>query len=150
MTREQLVAQIRAKKSYLLVGLDSEVSKLPKHLQGKPDAVLAFNKAVIDATKDYCVGYKINTAFYESEGVKGWETMQETLEYIPKNLFTIADAQRGDTGNTSSQYARPFFETTLFDDLTVAPYMGQDRLRPLTQSHKKWTITLGLKTNSGT
>lgn len=110
MTREQLVAQIRAKKSYLLVGLDSEVSKLPKHLQGKPDAVLTFNKAIIDATKDYCVGYKINTAFYESEGVKGWETMQETLEYIPKNLFTIADAKRGDIGNTSAQYARTFLK----------------------------------------
>ena len=149
MTREQLVAQIRAKKSYLLVGLDSEVSKLPKHLQGKPDAALTFNKAIIDATKDYCVGYKINTAFYESEGVKGWETMQETLEYIPKNLFTIADAKRGDIGNTSAQYARTFFETMQFDAVTVAPYMGEDSVRPFLEYQNKWTIVLGLTSNAG-
>jgi len=149
MTREQLVAQIRAKKSYLLVGLDSEVSKLPKHLQGKPDAVLTFNKQIIDATKDYCVGYKINTAFYESEGVKGWETMQQTLEYIPKNLFTIADAKRGDIGNTSAQYARTFFETMQFDAVTVAPYMGEDSVRPFLEYQNKWTIVLGLTSNVG-
>jgi len=149
MTREQLVAQIRAKKSYLLVGLDSEVSKLPKHLQGKPDAVLTFNKQIIDATKDYCVGYKINTAFYESEGVKGWETMQQTLEYIPKNLFTIADAKRGDIGNTSAQYARTFFETMQFDAVTVAPYMGEDSVRPFLEYQNKWTIVLGLTSNAG-
>ena len=149
MTREQLVAQIRAKKSYLLVGLDSEVSKLPKHLQDKPDAVLTFNKAIIDATKDYCVGYKINTAFYESEGVKGWETMQQTLEYIPKNLFTIADAKRGDIGNTSAQYARTFFETMQFDAVTVAPYMGEDSVRPFLEYQNKWTIVLGLTSNAG-
>lgn len=149
MTREQLVAQIGAKKSYLLVGLDSEVSKLPKHLQGKPDAVLAFNKQIIDATKDYCVGYKINTAFYESEGVKGWETMQQTLEYIPKNLFTIADAKRGDIGNTSAQYARTFFETMQFDAVTVAPYMGEDSVRPFLAYQNKWTIVLGLTSNAG-
>jgi len=149
MTREQLVAQIGAKKSYLLVGLDSEVSKLPKHLQGKPDAVLAFNKQIIDATKDYCVGYKINTAFYESEGVKGWETMEQTLEYIPKNLFTIADAKRGDIGNTSAQYARTFFETMQFDAVTVAPYMGEDSVRPFLEYQNKWTIVLGLTSNAG-
>ena len=149
MTREQLVAQIGAKKSYLLVGLDSEVSKLPKHLQGKPDAVLTFNKQIIDATKDYCVGYKINTAFYESEGVKGWETMQQTLEYIPKNLFTIADAKRGDIGNTSAQYARTFFETMQFDAVTVAPYMGEDSVRPFLEYQNKWTIVLGLTSNAG-
>jgi orotidine-5'-phosphate decarboxylase len=118
-------------------------------LQGKPDAVLAFNKQIIDATKDYCVGYKINTAFYESEGLKGWETMQETLEYIPKNLFTIADAKRGDIGNTSAQYARTFFETMQFDAVTVAPYMGEDSVRPFLEYQNKWTIVLGLTSNAG-
>lgn len=110
MNRQQLVAQIQAKRSYLCVGLDTDIEKIPAHLRHRPDAVVAFNKAIIDATKDACVSYKINTAFYESMGIKGWEAMEETLYYIPDTHFKIADAKRGDIGNTSAQYAKTFFE----------------------------------------
>jgi orotidine-5'-phosphate decarboxylase len=149
MTRKQLVEQIQIKRSYLTVGLDTDISKIPKHLQSHPDAIFEFNKAIIDATHDLCVAYKINTAFYEALGVKGWEAMERTVNYIPKGLFKIADAKRGDIGNTSSQYAKAFFETMNFDAITVAPYMGEDSVRPFLEYENKWTIVLGLTSNKG-
>ncbi len=149
MTRKQLIEQIQIKKSYLLVGLDTDITKIPKHLQSHPDAIFEFNKAIIDATKDLCVGYKINTAFYESLGWKGWEIMERTVNYIPAEHFTIADAKRGDIGNTSSQYAKAFFETMNFDSITVAPYMGEDSVRPFLEYEGKWAIVLGLTSNKG-
>jgi orotidine-5'-phosphate decarboxylase len=149
MTRRQLLQQIQQKQSYLCVGLDTDISKIPQHLQQHPDAVFEFNKQIIDATKDLCVSYKINTAFYEAMGVKGWEAMEKTVNYIPKQHFTIADAKRGDIGNTSSQYAKAFFETLNFDAITVAPYMGEDSIRPFLEYDNKWTIVLGLTSNKG-
>lgn len=149
MNRDTLVQQIKAKGTYLCVGLDTDLSKLPKHLQSEPNAVVKFNKAIIDATKNFCVSYKINTAFYESMGVKGWEAMEETVAYIPSTHFKIADAKRGDIGNTSSQYAKAFFETIPFDAITVAPYMGEDSIRPFLEYENKWTIVLGLTSNKG-
>jgi orotidine-5'-phosphate decarboxylase len=149
MNRSQLVDQVRRKKSYLCVGLDTDISKIPKHLLSNPDPVFEFNKQIIDATKDMCVCYKINTAFYESLGVKGWEAMEKTVDYIPSTHFKIADAKRGDIGNTSSQYARAFFETLNFDAVTVAPYMGEDSVKPFLEYKDKWTIVLGLTSNPG-
>jgi orotidine-5'-phosphate decarboxylase len=149
MTRKQLIEQIQLKKSYLTVGLDTDITKIPKHLRSHPDAVFEFNKAIIDATHDLCVAYKINTAFYEALGLKGWEAMEKTVNYIPKGLFKIADAKRGDIGNTSSQYAKAFFETMNFDAITVAPYMGEDSVRPFLEYENKWTIVLGLTSNAG-
>jgi orotidine-5'-phosphate decarboxylase len=149
MTRKQLIEQIQQKKSYLCVGLDTDITKIPKHLQSHPDAIFEFNKAIIDATKDLCVSYKINTAFYEALGVKGWEAMEQTVNYIPKEHLKIADAKRGDIGNTSSQYAKAFFETMNFDAITVAPYMGEDSVRPFLEYENKWTIVLGLTSNAG-
>jgi len=131
------------------VGLDTDITKLPKHLQSHPDAIFQFNKAIIDATKDSCVSYKINTAFYEARGVKGWEAMERTVDYIPATHFKIADAKRGDIGNTSSQYAKAFFETMAFDAITVAPYMGEDSIRPFLEYENKFTIVLGLTSNVG-
>lgn len=149
MNRHTLVQQIKEKGTYLCVGLDTDISKIPLHLQQQPKAVIAFNKAIIDATKDYCVSYKINTAFYESMGVKGWEAMEETVAYIPDTHFKIADAKRGDIGNTSSHYAKAFFETIPFDAITVAPYMGEDSIRPFLEYENKWAIVLGLTSNKG-
>lgn len=149
MTATTLTEQIQLKKSYLCVGLDSDITKLPPHLKDKKDGVVAFNKAIIDATLPYCVSYKINTAFYESQGLKGWEIMKETLDYIPKTHFTIADAKRGDIGNTSTQYAKAFFEALNFDAITVAPYMGEDSIRPFLEYENKVTIVLGLTSNLG-
>ena len=149
MNRDTLVQQITEKGTYLCVGLDTDLSKLPTHLQHEPNAVVKFNKAIIDATKNYCVSYKINTAFYESMGVKGWEAMEETVAYSPSTHFKIADAKRGDIGNTSSQYAKAFFETIPFDAITVAPYMGEDSIRPFLEYDNKWTIVLGLTSNKG-
>jgi orotidine-5'-phosphate decarboxylase len=149
MTRQQLVEQIFKKKSYLCVGLDSDITKIPQHLLSEPDPVSSFNKAIIDATKDLCVAYKINTAFYESLGVKGWETMEKTVQYIGNAHFKIADAKRGDIGNTSSQYAKAFFETMPFDAITVAPYMGEDSVKPFLEYDGKWAIVLGLTSNKG-
>ena len=149
MTRQQLIEQIQLKKSFLCVGLDTDLSKIPKHLQSHPDAVFEFNKQIIDATSDLCVSYKINTAFYEAMGIKGWEAMQKTVDYIPAGHFTIADAKRGDIGNTSSQYAKAFFEVLNFDAITVAPYMGEDSVRPFLEYDNKWTIVLGLTSNKG-
>lgn len=149
MTRQQLVEQIQTKKSYLCVGLDTDITKIPKHLLSSDDPVFEFNKAIIDATKNLCVAYKINTAFYEALGVKGWEAMEKTVHYIGNEHFKIADAKRGDIGNTSDQYAKAFFETLPFDSITVAPYMGEDSVKPFLQHQGKWAIVLGLTSNKG-
>lgn len=149
MTRQFLIEQIQQKQSYLCVGLDTDLTKIPKHLQSHPDAMFEFNKAIIDATLPHCVSYKINTAFYEAMGVKGWEVMERTVNYIPDTHFKIADAKRGDIGNTSSQYARAFFEAMNFDAVTVAPYMGEDSVRPFLEYEGKWAIVLGLTSNKG-
>ena len=149
MTREQLIKEIFSKRSYLCVGLDTDIAKIPKYLQSHPDAIFEFNKQIIDATKNLCVSYKINTAFYEAMGMKGWEAMEKTANYIPDTHFKIADAKRGDIGNTSSQYAKAFFETLNFDAITVAPYMGEDSIKPFLEYENKWTILLGLTSNSG-
>lgn len=149
MTRKQLVEQISLKQSYLCVGLDTDIDKIPKHLQSNADAVFEFNKKIIHATKDLCVAYKINTAFYEAMGLKGWQAIEKTVNYIPSTHFKIADAKRGDIGNTSSQYAKAFFETLSFDAITVAPYMGEDSIKPFLEYKNKWTIVLGLTSNPG-
>jgi orotidine-5'-phosphate decarboxylase len=149
MHRTLLIEQIKEKRSYLCVGLDTDLSKIPKHLQQHPNAIVEFNKAIIDATKDLCVSYKINTAFYEALGARGWQAMEETVAYIPSSHLKIADAKRGDIGNTSSHYARAFFETLQFDAVTVAPYMGEDSIRPFLEYENKWTIVLGLTSNKG-
>jgi len=148
MTRQQLVEQIFQKQTYLCVGLDTDIAKIPKHLLSEADPVFSFNKAIIDATRDICVAYKINTAFYEALGVKGWEAMEKTVRYIGDGHFKIADAKRGDIGNTSDQYAKAFFETLAFD-ATVAPYMGEDSVKPFLQYDGKWAIVLGLTSNKG-
>ncbi|WPQ62363.1 orotidine-5'-phosphate decarboxylase [Chitinophaga sancti] len=149
MNRHELVNLIKERQSYLCVGLDTDITKIPRHLLSHADPVFAFNKAIIDATKDLCVSYKINTAFYECMGIRGWETLQRTVEYIPTTHFTIADAKRGDIGNTSTQYAKTFFETYNFDAVTVAPYMGRDSVQPFLSFNEKWTIMLGLTSNEG-
>jgi orotidine-5'-phosphate decarboxylase len=149
MNRQQLIQQINEKKNYLCIGLDTDFSKIPKHLQGRPNAVFEFNKAIIDSTKDLCVSYKINTAFYEAMGIKGWEALERTVGYIPSTHFKIADAKRGDIGNTSAQYAKTFFEVYNFDAVTVAPYMGEDSVRPFLEYENKWTIVLGVTSNKG-
>lgn len=149
MTRSQLIEQIQKKKSYLCVGLDTDITKIAKHLLSEPDPVFAFNKEIIDATKDLCVAYKINTAFYEALGLKGWEAMEKTVNYIGDEHFKIADAKRGDIGNTSDQYAKAFFETMPFDSITVAPYMGEDSVKPFLKHKGKWAIVLGLTSNKG-
>jgi orotidine-5'-phosphate decarboxylase len=149
MTRHQLVEQIFRKRSYLCVGLDSDIAKIPRHLLSSADPIFQFNKKIIDATKDLCVGYKINTAFYEAMGVRGWETLERTVNYIPQEHFKIADAKRGDIGNTSSHYAKAFFESLNFDAVTVAPYMGEDSVKPFLEYNAKWAIVLGLTSNVG-
>jgi orotidine-5'-phosphate decarboxylase len=149
MTRHQLVEQIFRKRSYLCVGLDSDIAKIPRHLLSGADPIFQFNKQIIDATKDLCVGYKINTAFYEAMGVRGWETLERTVNYIPQEHFKIADAKRGDIGNTSSHYAKAFFESLNFDAVTVAPYMGEDSVKPFLEYNGKWAIVLGLTSNVG-
>lgn len=149
MNRLQLVKQLKEKRSYLCVGLDTDVTKIPPHLQQLPDGILQFNKAIIEATKDYCIAYKINTAFYEAMGAKGWEIMAETVSLIPSSHFKIADAKRGDIGNTSAQYAKAFFETIPFDAITVAPYMGEDSVRPFLEYEDKCIIVLALTSNKG-
>ena len=149
MNRNQLVHHIKAKKNYLCVGLDTDLTKLPQHLKGRQNAVFEFNKAIIDSTKDFCVSYKINTAFYEAMGIKGWEALEQTVNYIPSTHLKIADAKRGDIGNTSAQYAKTFFEVYNFDAVTVAPYMGEDSIRPFLEYEHKWTIVLGLTSNKG-
>lgn len=149
MHRKRLIEAIKEKGSYLCVGLDSDITRIPAHLLSGPDPVFAFNKAIIDATLEHCVSYKINTAFYESRGIKGWEALEKTVNYIPSTHFKIADAKRGDIGNTSSQYAKAFFEALPFDAVTVAPYMGADSVQPFLEYSNKWTIVLGLTSNKG-
>ena len=149
MTKRELIQQIRSKKSYLCVGLDTDESKIPAHLLSAADPVFEFNKQIIDATAPFCVCYKINTAFYEANGLRGWQSMEKTVNYIPSTHLKIADAKRGDIGNTSSQYAKAFFETMSFDAITVAPYMGEDSIKPFLAYKNKWTILLGLTSNSG-
>ncbi len=149
MTRYQLTERIRSAGNYLCVGLDTDRTKIPRHLLSHVDPIFEFNRQIIDATKDHCVAYKINTAFYEAEGARGWDAMERTVNYIPSTHFRIADAKRGDIGNTSSQYARAFFENLSFDAITVAPYMGEDSVRPFLEYKDKWTILLGLTSNTG-
>jgi orotidine-5'-phosphate decarboxylase len=149
MTRQQLISTIRSMKSYLCVGLDPDPDKIPRHLRNEADPIFEFNRQIIDATKEHCVAYKINSAFYEALGSKGWETMERTVNYVPATHFRIADAKRGDIGHTSAQYARAFFEAMPFDAITVAPYMGWDSVRPFLEYKDKWTIVLGLTSNPG-
>jgi orotidine-5'-phosphate decarboxylase len=149
MNRIELVSQIKTKQSYLCVGLDTDIKKIPSHLLKESDPVFEFNRQIIDATYKYSVAYKPNIAFYEALGPKGWESLQKTLEYIPKEIFTIADAKRGDIGNTSSLYARAFFENMNFHSITVAPYMGEDSVKPFLDFKGKWVILLALTSNDG-
>lgn len=149
MTKKELYHQIIDKKSYLCIGLDTDLDRIPKHLLDSNDPIFEFNKQIIDATQDLCVAYKPNTAFYEAQGSKGWESLAKTLDYIPDTHFTIADAKRGDIGNTSKQYARAFFEHLNVDALTIAPYMGVDSVSPFLEFANKWVILLGLTSNQG-
>ena len=149
MDRKKLISLIKLKKSFLCIGLDSDIEKIPKHLLVYEDPILEFNKSIIDATKDLCVAYKLNIAFYECNGVKGWQTLKNTLDYIPKDIFTIADAKRGDIGNTSNMYAKAFFENMNFDSITVSPYMGSDSVKPFLSFNDKWVILLALTSNKG-
>jgi orotidine-5'-phosphate decarboxylase len=153
MTAAELTKLISQKQSYLCVGLDTDIRKLPPHLLRESDPVFAFNRAIIDATAEYAVAYKPNIAFYEAMGPRGWESLQKTLDYIPKDCFTIADAKRGDIGNTSGLYARTFFDPSAaglnFDALTVAPYMGHDSVLPFLEYPGKWVILLALTSNPG-
>jgi orotidine-5'-phosphate decarboxylase len=152
LTTTQLISQIRQKKSFLCIGLDVDLNKIPKHLLDTEDPIFEFNKAIIAATHDLCVAYKPNTAFYEAYGIKGWLSLQKTIQYINENypeIFTIADAKRGDIGNTSSMYAKAFFEDMAFDSVTVAPYMGKDSVEPFLVFENKHTILLALTSNEG-
>ena len=149
MTAQEIFQQIQQKRSFLCVGLDSDINKIPPHLLTSEDPIFEFNKQIIDATKDLCVAYKPNIAFYESRGVKGWQSLEKTLNYIPQEIFTIADAKRGDIGNTSNMYARAFFENMNFDSVTVAPYMGSDSVQPFLEFKDKWAIVLALTSNAG-
>lgn len=149
MTKQELVKEIFNKRSFLCVGLDTDLNKIPKHLLSAKDPVFEFNKAIIDATQEYCVAYKPNIAFYEALGSAGWESLQKTIEYIPKHIFTIADAKRGDIGNTSKMYAKTFFDTYNFDSITINPYMGIDSVTPFLEFKDKWAIILALTSNIG-
>lgn len=149
MTRKQIIQQIKKKKTYLCVGLDTDISKIPPHLLKYKNPILEFNKQIIDATHDLCVAYKPNIAFYEIYGAKGWETLEKTVNHIPENLFKIADAKRGDIGNTSNMYAKAFLENMNFDSITIAPYMGEDSIKPFLEIKNKWAIILGLTSNKG-
>jgi orotidine-5'-phosphate decarboxylase len=152
MTTAQLVAEIHKKKSFLCIGLDVDLTKIPSFLLEKEDPIFEFNKAIIDATHHLCVAYKPNTAFYEAYGIKGWQSLEKTIQYLNQNhpeIFTIADAKRGDIGNTSSMYAKAFFEDLGFDSVTVAPYMGKDSVEPFLAFEEKHTILLALTSNQG-
>ena len=149
MNRKELVEQIREKQTYLCVGLDTDREKIPAHLDSHHSPLFEFNAAIIDATKDHCVAYKINTAFYEAQGSVGWDALERTVNHIPPTHLVIADAKRGDIGNTSSHYAKAFFETYKFDAVTVAPYMGADSVKPFLAYEDKWTILLALTSNEG-
>lgn len=149
MTKEELIYQIKSKQSFLCVGLDPDLTKIPKHLLEFEDPIFEFNKRIIDATSAYAVAYKPNTAFYEVHGSKGWESLEKTINYIPKNCFIIADAKRGDIGNTSTAYANAFYNKLSCDAVTVAPYMGKDSVSPFISENGKWAIVLGLTSNTG-
>lgn len=153
MTKQELIHQIKEKRSFLCVGLDTDITKIPTHLLAEEDPIYTFNKAIIEATEDLCVAYKPNIAFYESYGAKGWETLRKTWEALPKNCFSIADAKRGDIGNTSKMYAQAFFDTSVsglgFDSITIAPYMGKDSVTPFLEFPNKWAIVLALTSNDG-
>ena len=152
MDYNQLFEQIKAKKSFLCVGLDSDIAKIPPHLLQLEDPVFEFNKAVIDATAEVAIAYKPNIAFYESRGVEGWKSLEKTIHYIRTSypdIFTIADAKRVDIGNTSQMYAKAFLETLAFDSITVAPYMGEDSVTPFLQYEGKWVVLLALTSNKG-
>lgn len=149
MTKQELIEQIRNKQSFLCVGLDTDLDKIPAHFLSLEDPIFEFNKAIIDATAPYCVAYKPNIAFYECYGPKGWESLRKTIEYIPKDCFIIADAKRGDIGNTSTYYAKTFFEYLNCDAVTVAPYMGEDSVTPFQTFSNKWVILLALTSNKG-
>lgn len=152
MTRKELIAQIREKKSMLCVGLDTDLDRIPEHLLKEDDPIFSFNKAIVDATHEHCVAYKPNTAFYEAYGLEGWRSLERTVAYIKSeypNHFVIADAKRGDIGNTSQRYAKAFFEQMNCDAITVAPYMGSDSVEPFKGSEGKWVIVLGLTSNPG-
>ncbi|MFM8744109.1 MAG: orotidine-5'-phosphate decarboxylase [Cytophagales bacterium] len=149
MNREQLFEQIKNKKSYLCVGLDADLEKIPKHLLKSEDPIFEFNKQIIDATHQFAVAYKPNVAFYEALGASGWESLRKTLNYIPSECFTIADAKRGDIGSTSALYARAFFQKMNFDSITVAPYMGEDSVKPFLDFSGKWVILLIHTSNPG-
>lgn len=148
MTSKELYQQILDKKSFLCIGLDTDINKIPNFLLEYDDPIFEFNKRIIEATKDICVAYKPNIAFYESMGSKGWDSLSKTMEIIPDNIFTIADAKRGDIGNTSKMYAKAFFESMNFNSVTVAPYMGSDSVKPFL-SDNKWVILLALTSNTG-
>ena len=152
MTKQELTHQIQQKKSYLCIGLDSDIEKIPDHLKSKVDPVFYFNKAIVDMTQDVCVAYKINTAFYEVQGNKGWRSLEKTAGYIREKypeIFLIADAKRSDIGNTASMYAETFFSRLNFDAVTLSPYMGKDSVEPFLQYKNKWVILLGLTSNPG-
>jgi len=152
MTTQQLVEQIKAKKSFLCIGLDVDLNKIPQHLLATEDPIFEFNKAIIDATHHLCVSYKPNTAFYEAYGLKGWKSLEKTIQYLNTNypeIYTIADAKRGDIGNTSTMYAKAFLEDLAFDSVTVAPYMGKDSVEPFLAFKDKHTIMLALTSNKG-
>lgn len=152
MTKKELIHQIKAKNSFLCVGLDVDIDKIPQHLRDSDDPIFEFNKAIIDATHDLTVAYKPNTAFYEAYGLMGWKSLSKTIDYLNQNypsIFTIADAKRGDIGNTSTRYAKAFFEDMNFDSVTVAPYMGSDSVEPFLAFANKFTIMLGLTSNKG-
>lgn len=152
MTTEQLVSQIKLKQSFLCVGLDTDLEKIPPHLLEDEDPIFSFNKAIIDATHSFCVSYKPNLAFYEAYGLTGWSALERTIDYLNSKYpehFTIADAKRGDIGNTSTRYAKAFFEQLNFDAITIAPYMGRDSVEPFLAFENKHTILLALTSNKG-
>lgn len=153
MNKQELIDQIKEKRSFLCVGLDTDITKIPEHLLEEEDPIFTFNKAIIEATEDLCVAYKPNIAFYESYGVRGWQSLQKTWQIIPKTCFSIADAKRGDIGNTSNMYAQAFFDEAVsgmgFDSITIAPYMGKDSITPFLNFEDKWAIVLALTSNEG-
>lgn len=149
MNRTSLINEIRSKKSFLCVGLDSDIQKMPAGISKDAKGLIEFNRQIIDATAEFAVSYKINTAFYESLGGAGWDVMEKTLEFIPESIFTIADAKRGDIGNTSAMYAQAFFESLNFHSITINPYMGKDSVSPFLDFEDKWSILLALTSNPG-
>ncbi len=149
MTRQQLFDKIKEKESFLCIGLDTNIEKIPFHLKKADDPLFEFNKQIIEATYKFAVAYKANIAFYEVLGSRGWEALEKTMEYMPEDVFTIADAKRADIGNTSEMYARAFFETLDFDSITVSPYMGEDSIRPFLKFERKWAVILAATSNKG-